>query len=107
IGRKTLQYMTSNHLPNQTTLNDFGQSTFSETAMEGRGFGLGFSVLQDPIANAALGSQGQFAWGGAASTRFWVDPKEELTCVFMTQFMPSSFYPIRRELKAVIYQALR
>ena len=98
---------TSNHLPNQTTLNDFGQSTFSETAMEGMGFGLGFSVLQDPIANAALGSQGQFAWGGAASTRFWVDPKEELTCVFMTQFMPSSFYPIRRELKAVIYQALR
>ena len=66
-----------------------------------------FLVLQDPIANAALGSQGQFAWGGAASTRFWVDPKEELTCVFMTQFMPSSFYPIRRELKAVIYQALR
>jgi len=107
IGRKTLQYMTSNHLPNQTTLNDFGQSTFSETAMEGMGFGLGFSVLQDPIANVALGSQGQFAWGGAASTRFWVDPKEELTCVFMTQFMPSSFYPIRRELKAVIYQALR
>ncbi len=107
IGRKTLQYMTSNHLPNQTTLNDFGHSTFSETAMEGMGFGLGFSVLQDPIANAALGSQGQFAWGGAASTRFWVDPKEELTCVFMTQFMPSSFYPIRRELKAVIYQALR
>ena len=107
IGRKTLEFMTSNHLPNQTTLNDFGQSTFSETAMEGMGFGLGFSVLQDPIANAALGSQGQFAWGGAASTRFWVDPKEELTCVFMTQFMPSSFYPIRRELKAVVYQALR
>ena len=107
IGRKTLQFMTSNHLPKQTTLNEFGQSTFSETAMEGMGFGLGFSVLQDPIANAALGSQGQFAWGGAASTRFWVDPKEEITCVFMTQFMPSSFYPIRRELKAVVYQALR
>ena len=50
--------MTSNHLPNQTTLNDFGQSTFSETAMEGMGFGLGFSVLQDPIANAALGHRG-------------------------------------------------
>ncbi|MEC8393147.1 MAG: hypothetical protein VXZ58_09745 [Actinomycetota bacterium] len=44
---------------------------------------------------------------GFDSERFLVDPKEELTCVFMTQFMPSSFYPIRRELKAVIYQALR
>ena len=107
IGQRTLEFMASNHLPNRATLNDFGQSTFSETAMEGMGFGLGFSVLEDPIANAALGSKGEFAWGGAASTRFWVDPKEEITCIFMTQFMPSSFYPIRRELKAAVYQAIK
>jgi CubicO group peptidase (beta-lactamase class C family) len=107
IGRKTLEFMASNHLPNQLTLNDFGQSTFSETTMEGMGFGLGFSVLEDPVSNAALGSKGIFGWGGAASTIFWVDPVEELTCIFMTQFMPSSFYPIRRELKATVYQALR
>ena len=74
--------------------------------MEGMGFGLGFSVLENPAANAALGSKGEFAWGGAASTRFWVDPVEEVTCIFMTQFMPSSYYPIRRELKATVYQAL-
>ena len=70
------------------------------------GFGLGFSVLENPTANAAVGSKGEFAWGGAASTGFWVDPLEEISCIFMTQFMPSSFYPIRRELKATVYQAL-
>ncbi len=107
IGRKTLEFMASNHLPNKLTLNDFGQSTFSETTMEGMGFGLGFSVLEDPVSNATLGSKGIFGWGGAASTIFWVDPIEEITCIFMTQFMPSSFYPIRRELKAAVYQALR
>ena len=107
IGRHTLDFMTLNHLPGGATLNELGQSTFTETAMEGMGFGLGFSVLVNPAANAALGSAGEFAWGGAASTRFWVDPLEEITCVFMTQFMPSSHYPIRRELKAVVYQALK
>ncbi len=106
IGRHTLEFMTKNHLPGGATLNDVGQSTFTETAMEGMGFGLGFSVLENPAANAALGSKGEFAWGGAASTRFWVDPVEEVTCIFMTQFMPSSYYPIRRELKATVYQAL-
>ena len=106
IGRHTLEFMTTNHLPGGVTLNDLGQSTFTETAMEGMGFGLGFSVLENPAANAALGSKGEFAWGGAASTRFWVDPVEEITCIFMTQFMPSSYYPIRRELKATVYQAL-
>ena len=107
IGRHTLDFMKLNHLPGGATLNELGQSTFTETAMEGMGFGLGFSVLVNPAANAALGSVGEFAWGGAASTRFWVDPLEEITCVFMTQFMPSSHYPIRRELKAVVYQALK
>ncbi|MBG02179.1 MAG: serine hydrolase [Acidimicrobiaceae bacterium] len=107
IGRHTLDFMTLNHLPGGVTLNELGQSTFTETAMEGMGFGLGFSVLVNPAANAALGSVGEFAWGGAASTRFWVDSLEKITCVFMTQFMPSSHYPIRRELKAAVYQALK
>lgn len=106
IGRHTLEFMTQNHLPNGRTLNEFGQSTFTETRLEGMGFGLGFSVLENPTANAAVGSKGEFAWGGAASTGFWVDPLEEISCIFMTQFMPSSFYPIRRELKATVYQAL-
>lgn len=107
IGRKTLEYMTINHLPEGKTLNELGQSLFSEAVMEGMGFGLGFSTLVDPARNGAVSSSGEFAWGGAASTAFWVDPAEEITCVFMTQLMPSSSYPLRRELKATVYQALR
>jgi CubicO group peptidase (beta-lactamase class C family) len=82
------------------------QSTFSETAMEGMGFGLGFSVVLDPAANANVCSPGELAWGGAASTAFWVDPVEDLAVVFLTQQMPSNHYPIRRLLRAVVYQAL-
>ena len=107
IGRKTLEYMTINHLPEGKTLNELGQSLFSEAVMEGMGFGLGFSTLVDPARNGAVSSGGEFAWGGAASTAFWVDPSEEITCVFMTQLMPSSSYPLRREMKATVYQALR
>ena len=106
LGRKTIEFMASNHLPGGRTLNDMGQSTFSETVMEGMGFGLGFSVVVDPAAHGALTSAGEFAWGGAASTAFFIDPVERLTAIFMTQFMPSSYYPIRRQLKATVYQAL-
>jgi len=107
IGRRTLELMTMNHLPQGKLLNEVGQSTFSETALAGMGFGLGFSVLMDPAANAGLGTIGEFAWGGAASTRFWVDPVEKVSCIFMTQFMPSSYYPIRRELTTSVYQSMK
>ena len=107
IGRRTLELMTMNHLPEGKLLNEVGRSTFSETALAGMGFGLGFSVLMDPAANAGLGTIGEFAWGGAASTRFWVDPVEKISCIFMTKFMPSSYYQIRRELTTSVYQALK
>ena len=106
IGRKTLEFMASNHLPEGRMLNEMGQSSFLETTMEGMGFGLGFSVLMDSALNGCVSSIGEFAWGGAASTAFWIDPLEELTVIFMTQFLPSSAYPIRRELRAAVYQAL-
>lgn len=106
IGRRTLEYMASNHLPGGKLLNDLGQSLFAEVAMDGMGFGLGFSVVEDPAANGSLCSPGEFAWGGAASTAFWIDPVEELTAVFMTQLLPSSTYPLRRELRSAVYQAL-
>ncbi len=106
IGPRTLDYMTSNHLPGNVTLNEMGQVTFSEATMEGTGFGLGFSVLVDPPANQGIGSVGEFAWGGAASTTFWIDPAEELSVIFMTQLLPSNIYPIRRFLKPVVLQAL-
>lgn len=106
LSPRTLAFMTSNHLPGGATLNEMGQATFSEAAMEGTGFGLGFSVLVDQAASKDLGTPGTYAWGGAASTAFWVDPVEELAVVFMTQLLPSNLYPIRRNLLAGVYQAL-
>lgn len=106
IGRKTLDYMCQNHLPGGALLNQLGQSLFSEVSMEGMGFGLGFSVIEDPAANGAISSKGEFAWGGAASTAFWIDPEEDLTVIFLTQLLPSSTYPLRRQLRAAVYGAL-
>lgn len=106
LSPRTLRFMASNHLPGGRLLNEMGQTTFSEVAMEGTGFGLGFSVLVDPAANQTLGSKGLYAWGGAASTAFWIDPVEELAVVFMTQLLPSTTYPLRRHLQAGVYQAL-
>jgi len=106
IGSRTLAYMARNHLPGGALLNDLGQSLFSEVAMDGMGFGLGFSVIEDPAANGTVSSAGEFAWGGAASTAFWIDPVEDLSVIFLTQLLPSDTYPIRRQLRAAVYQAL-
>jgi CubicO group peptidase (beta-lactamase class C family) len=106
LSPRTLGLMTTNNLPGGATLNEMGQSTFAEAAMAGTGFGLGFSVLVDAAANQSLGSAGLYAWGGAASTAFWVDPAEELAVVFMTQLLPSNTYPLRRHLQAGVYQAM-
>ena len=106
LGRKTVEYMTTNHLPDNRDLAEMGERVHSEAPFEGTGFGLGFSVVLDPAAANAIDSVGDFGWGGAASTYFWVDPAERLVVVFMTQLRPSSSYPIRRELKTAVYQAL-
>ncbi|MCZ6874299.1 MAG: serine hydrolase [bacterium] len=107
LGRKTIQLMTMNHLPGGQDLTQLAlPSGFSETAYAGVGFGLGFSVMLDPARTQILGSVGEYAWGGAASTAFWVDPVEQMLVIFMTQLMPSSSYPIRRELRALTYAAL-
>ena len=106
LGRKTVEYMATNHLPGNVDLAAMGQPVFTETSYEGIGFGLGFSVVVDPAAANVLDSVGEFAWGGAASTYFWIDPVEEIIVVFLTQLLPSSTYPIRRELKTLVYQAL-
>jgi len=107
LGRKTVELMTMNHLPGGQDLTDLAQAgVFTETAYAGVGFGLGFSVMQSPARAHILGSPGEFAWGGAASTAFWIDPVEDLTVIFMTQLMPSSSYPLRRELRVLTYAAL-
>ena len=104
LGRKTVELMTSNHL--RGDMADMGQPRFSESTYEGVGFGLGFSVMLDPARAQILGTAGEYAWGGAASTAFWVDPQEAMAVVLLTQLRPSSTYPIRRELRVLTYQAI-
>ncbi len=107
LGRKTLELMTKNHLPGAKDLTDLAQpGMFTEIAYSGVGFGLGFSVMQDPTRAQVVGTPGEYAWGGLASTVFWVDPVEDLIVIFMTQLVPSSAYPIRRELRTLTYGAL-
>jgi len=106
LSPKTLELMTSNHLPGGQDLAQASISMFSESIYEGVGFGLGFAVTMDPARTLVHGSRGDFYWGGMASTYFWVDPTLDLACVLMTQLMPSSSYPIRRELRTLVYSAL-
>jgi CubicO group peptidase (beta-lactamase class C family) len=106
LGRKTLELMTRNHLPGGATLMDLAIGGFGEAGFEGVGFGLGFAVGQGPAATAMAGTAGDFYWGGAASTAFWIDPAEDLFAVFMTQLIPSMAYPFRAQLRALVYQAI-
>ena len=83
-----------------------GQAVFSETSYDGIGFGLGFSVMLDPARAQVIGTAGEYAWGGAASTMFWIDPGEDMIGILLTQLMPSSAYPLRRVMKTLAYQAI-
>lgn len=106
IGRKTLEFMRLNHLPNRTDLPAVSTGGFSETPYEGSGFGLGFAVKTDIAKSQTIGSPGEYGWGGMAGTTFFNDPIEDLTVIFMTQLIPSSSYMIRQELRALVYAAL-
>jgi CubicO group peptidase (beta-lactamase class C family) len=106
LSPKTLALMTANHLPNGLDLPTMSRSLFSEASYNGVGFGLGFSVVLDPAKTLIPASRGEYSWGGAATTSFWIDPAEELIAVFMTQVLPSSAYPVRRELRAMVYAAI-
>ncbi|MDG2020220.1 MAG: serine hydrolase [SAR86 cluster bacterium] len=106
IGRKTLELMTVNHLPNNQDLTEMSESAFSETPYAGVGFGLGFSVMLDPAKSQTTSDIGEYGWGGAASTVFMINPKEEMFIIFLTQLLPSSTYQVRRELRSIVYSAL-
>jgi len=105
LSPKTISLMTINHLPGGKELTQLSKSLFSEAVFEGLGFGLGFAMTIDQARTKNLGSHGEYFWGGMASTAFWIDPVEDLAVVFMTQLMPSSAYPIRRELRTLVYSA--
>lgn len=106
IAPRTLKLMASNHLPGGQDLTHLSRSLFSEATNAGVGFGLGFAVTFDPVKAMLTSSPGEYYWGGAASTAFWIDPVEDIQVVFMTQVLPSSTYAIRRELRTLVYSAL-
>lgn len=106
LGPRTIDYMCRNHLPGNVDLAAFGRPIFSETPQHGIGFGLGVSVVLDPARFGVTSSVGEYGWGGAASTFFLIDPLEDMTATLMTQLMPSNAYPIRTELRTLLYAAL-
>jgi CubicO group peptidase (beta-lactamase class C family) len=106
ISPKTLELMAANHLPGGGDLTQHSKSLFSEAENAGAGYGLGFGVTIDPAATMLAGSKGEFYWGGMFSTAFFVDPVEDIIMIFMTQLMPSSTYPVRREIKTMLYAAM-
>ena len=106
LASKTMEFMTQNHLPANKTMAEMGDELFSEARMEGSGFGLGWSVLMNPVETMQPGSVGQYSWGGMASTFFWIDPEEDLIGIMMTQLMPSGAYPIRPQFQQLVYAAI-
>jgi CubicO group peptidase (beta-lactamase class C family) len=106
LSPRTLSYMTRNHLPGGALLTSLARGQFAETSYDGMGFGLGFGVLVEPVALKVPASAGEFTWGGAASTAFWVDPAEQITAAFYTQLIPSSTYAIRGQLRQIVYTSL-
>lgn len=106
LGRKTIELMTLNHLPGGVDIRAMALGTFAETGLDGIGFGLGFAVALGQVASQTIGSPGEYYWGGAASTIFWIDPVEDLVVIFMTQFMPSGTFNFRGQLKTLVYPAI-
>ncbi|WP_344615645.1 serine hydrolase domain-containing protein [Dactylosporangium salmoneum] len=106
LAPRTVDFMTRNHLPGNVDLDTLQTGGFAETTFEGVGFGLGFAVVRDSVPARVFSSPGTYYWGGAASTAFWIDPVERLTVAFYTQLLPSSTYPIRPQLRQLVYSAL-
>ena len=106
LGSRTVAHMVRNHLPGGVDLEAYGRPLFAETPLRGVGFGLGFSMVLDPARYGTVASVGDYSWGGAASTAFYVDPVEDVAVTFYTQLLPSSTLPIRNYLRALVNQAL-
>jgi CubicO group peptidase (beta-lactamase class C family) len=107
LGPKTVEVMASNHLPGGGQLRDYAlASSYGEVGFDGMGFGLTMAVSQGPVATQVIGSTGEYMWGGAASTIFWIDPAEQLVVIFMTQLMPSRTFNFRSQLKTLVYPAI-
>ena len=100
LGRKTIDLMTTNHVPAALLPLETGEP------WPGFGYGLGFGVLMDLAQSGVMGSVGNFRWSGWANTHFWVDPREQLIGILMLQYIPSGTYPVTEDSKTLVYQAL-
>lgn len=105
LSPKTVEFMTANHLPSTVTGAGSGENPLLGAETRGFGFGLGFGVNTNPVGSGVLGSLGEYSWGGAAGTVFWVDPVEEMVVIGMIQLMGSP-WPLRRELRVLANQAI-
>ena len=105
LGPRTIELMAMNHLPGGRDLAQLAIGAFAETAYEGTGFGLGLASTLNQVATGSFGV-GDYYWGGMASTIFWVDPKEDMVAIFMTQLIPSATFNFRGQLKNIIYSAI-
>jgi CubicO group peptidase (beta-lactamase class C family) len=104
IGPRTLSFMATNHLADNKDMAAMNYGGYSEISRWGQGFGLGFSVLMDPVAAGTVGTVGEYGWSGAAGTTFFISPGEDMFVVFMTQLMRAQ--PLRRELRTTIYGSI-
>ena len=100
ISEASVDLMANNHLSDEILKDG------SAFGLEGLGFGLTVGTIMNPGVAGTFSAEGEFFWGGAASTIFWVDRKNNVTATMMTQFMPSDKYPIREELKTLLYSSL-
>ena len=97
LSPKTVELMASDAIGDQARAGNLGP---------GDGFGLTFRVNQSPGRNGALGSVGEYSWGGAAGTRFWIDPEEDMVTVFMIQILPHEGLTYGGEFKTLAYQSI-
>ncbi len=104
LSPKTIKYMAKNHLPTSIASSGTGEQPLNQR-FRGYGFGLGFGVIEDPVALGTIASKGEFSWGGAAGTIFWVDPEEDIVAVGMLQLMGSP-WSFREDLRIGTYQSL-
>jgi CubicO group peptidase (beta-lactamase class C family) len=105
IGPRTLELMRMNHLPDGKDLASLDVDLLTLYGNVGVGFGLGFASTIDQVATGAL-TRGDFYWGGAASTVFWVDSIEDMWVIFLTQVMPSASFDFRGQLRSLVYGAI-
>jgi len=106
LSPRTVAYMGRNHLPGGQDLETFGRPLYAEFPFTGVGFGLGFAVVIDPVPGRVPCAEGELSWGGAASTAFFLDQRDELAVSFYTQLLPSSTYRLRYQLRQLVYQAV-